>query len=144
MMHCVLTSSKHSLHAWTWSAVPWAGGVEQDFLEVPSMMLENFVWQPEVLKKLSCNVHDGSSLPDAKINAINESRTLMTGYTKMKYLAMALYDLKVHTAACAPYNFDGRNYNADSLFNAMLIKFTGIEQIAESFAGASWLHLLQG
>lgn len=33
--HCVLTNSKHSLHSWAWSAVPWPGGVEQDFLRCP-------------------------------------------------------------------------------------------------------------
>ena len=31
VMHCVLTKSKHSMQAWAWSAVPWPGGVEQDF-----------------------------------------------------------------------------------------------------------------
>lgn len=143
-MHCVLANSKHSLHSWAWSAVPWPGGVEQDFLEVPSMMLENFVWQPEVLKKLSHNVDDGSSLPDVTIEALNKSRTLMTGYTKTKYLAMALYDLRVHTAPCGPFNLDGESHDAASLFNAMVKKYTCIDQIPGSFAGASWLHLLQG
>ena len=144
VMHCVLANSKHSIHAWAWSAVPWPGGVEQDFLEVPSMMLENFVWQPEVLKKLSSHIHDGSSLPDATIKALNESRELMTGYTKTKYLAMAIYDLLVHSAASGPYILDGEIYDATSLFNAMMKKYTGIDQIPGSFAGASWLHLMQG
>lgn len=144
VMHCVLTNSKHSLHAWAWSAVPWPGGVEQDFLEVPSMMLENFVWQPEILKKLSSNINDGSSLPDAKIKALNESRGLMTGYTKTKYLAMALYDLQVHSAASGPYILDGEVHDGASLFNAMMKKYTGIGQIQGSFPGASWLHLMQG
>ena len=169
--HCVLTNSKHSLHSWAWSAVPWPGGVEQDFLEVPSMMLENFVWQPEVLKRLSSHINDGSSLPDETIHALNESRTLMTGCTKTKYLAMAIYDISVHSSHMArsvvyhcrdlvifycstvpltiftlsgSYNLDGENHDAASLFNAMMKKYTGVEQISDSFAGASWLHLMQG
>jgi thimet oligopeptidase len=144
VMHCVLTNSKHSLHAFSWSAVPWPGGVEQDFLEIPSMMLENFVWQPEVLKLLSHNIADGSRLPDATIKALNESRSLMTGYTKTKYLAMAMYDLHVHCSASAPYRLDGECHDVTSLFNVMMKKYTGIDQIRGSFAGASWLHLMQG
>ena len=69
----------------------------------------------------------------------------MTGYTKTKYLAMAIYDISVHTAANRGiYNLDGENHDATSLFNAMMKKYTGIEQISDSFAGASWLHLMQG
>jgi thimet oligopeptidase len=116
------------------------------------MMLENFVWQPEILKRLSSNIDDGSSLPLSTIRALNESRMLMTGYTKMKYLAMALYDLRVHTSAGPdatsdkqnPYVFDGVKHDAASLFNAMMKKYTGVEQIVGSFPGASWLHLMQG
>ena len=116
-------------------------GVEQDFLEVPSMMLEIFVWQPEVLKRLSSNVVDGTSLPDATIKALNESRMLMTGYAKTKYLALALYDLRVHAAAgptvaseeSNPYLFDGKPHDVVSLLNAMMKQYTGIEQIPGSY-----------
>ena len=142
-MHCCLTKSQHSLHSWTWSAAPWPGGVEQDFLEVPSMMLENFVWVPEILRRLSKNISDGSCLPESTIDALSKSRFLMTGYAKMKYLAMALYDLKVHGGP-GPYEFEGKEYDAVSLYNIMIEKYTGISPISGSFAAASWFHLLMG
>eukprot|EP00579_Thalassiosira_antarctica_P033032 CAMPEP_0201997582 /NCGR_PEP_ID=MMETSP0905-20130828/4508_1 /ASSEMBLY_ACC=CAM_ASM_000554 /TAXON_ID=420261 /ORGANISM="Thalassiosira antarctica, Strain CCMP982" /LENGTH=691 /DNA_ID=CAMNT_0048553295 /DNA_START=20 /DNA_END=2095 /DNA_ORIENTATION=+ len=141
--HCVLTNSRHSLHSWAWSAVPWPGGVEQDFLEVPSMMLENFVWCPEILRRLSKHVSDGSCLPESTIGALSKSRFLMTGYGKSKYLAMALYDLKVHNGP-GPYVFEGKEYDAVSLYNVMIEKYTGIAPMPESFAAASWFHLLMG
>jgi len=157
VMHCLLADTKHSIESWTWSAVPWPGGVQQDFLEVPSMMLENFVWEPEVLKRLSKHIDNDSSLPDETILSLNNSRTLMTGHAKSKYLAMSLFDLKVHSEPfIAPneqpestldsrrYELDGEIHGAASLFNAMVKKYTGIEQIPGSFAGASWLHLMQG
>lgn len=143
VMHCVLTNARHSLHSWAWSAVPWYGGVEQDMLEVPSMMLENFVWQPEVLRLLSKHEKDGSCLSERDIEALSESRFLMTGYTRSKYLAMALYDLKVHSGV-APYEFEGNEYDAISLYNAMIEKYTGVAPIQDSFAAASWFHLLMG
>ena len=33
--------------------VPWPGGVEQDFLEVPSMALEKFASEPELLARVA-------------------------------------------------------------------------------------------
>ena len=131
------------MHSWAWSAVPWPGGVEQDFLEVPSMMLENFVWCPEVLRRLSKHVSDGSCLPESTIDALSKSRFLMTGYAKSKYLAMAMYDLKVHSGP-GPYEFNGKRYDAVTLYNAMMQEYTGITPIPDSFAAASWFHLLMG
>eukprot|EP00586_Coscinodiscus_wailesii_P018962 CAMPEP_0172518514 /NCGR_PEP_ID=MMETSP1066-20121228/290872_1 /TAXON_ID=671091 /ORGANISM="Coscinodiscus wailesii, Strain CCMP2513" /LENGTH=75 /DNA_ID=CAMNT_0013300931 /DNA_START=156 /DNA_END=383 /DNA_ORIENTATION=- len=52
IIHSELGRAKHSVHTWAWSVLPWPGGMEQEFLEVPSMMLENFVWEMEILKSL--------------------------------------------------------------------------------------------
>jgi thimet oligopeptidase len=39
-------------------------GFRLDFVEAPSQMLENFVWDPMVLKQISSNVETGAPLPD--------------------------------------------------------------------------------
>ena len=36
--------------------VPWIGGVEMDYLEVPSMSLEKFMDVPDILKQISCDI----------------------------------------------------------------------------------------
>ena len=146
VMHCVLSQSKHSLQAWAWSAVPWPGGVEQDFLEVPSMMLENFVWQPDILRRLSHHIEDGSSLSEDDISALSKSRFMMEGYNRSRYLAMALYDLKVHspTNKDGLYEYNGESYDAISLYHAMMTDISGISQIPESFPVASWFHPMMG
>ena len=107
------------------------------------MMLENFVWSPEILQRLSKHVADGSCLPETTIEALSKSRFLMTGYAKSKYLAMSLYDLKVH-AGPGPYQFEGKEYDAVSLYNVMIEKYTQLAPMPESFAVASWFHLLMG
>jgi hypothetical protein len=40
VFHAVLSRVDYSLFAWTWPMMPWRGGVEQDYLEVPSMALQ--------------------------------------------------------------------------------------------------------
>lgn len=107
------------------------------------MMLENFVWNKEVLRRLSKHVTDGSPLPEPTIDALNKSRFIMTGYAKCKYLAMSLYDLKVHSGP-GPYEFEGKEHDAVTLYNAMIEKYTGIPSMPNSFSAASWFHLLMG
>ena len=97
----------------------------------------------ECAKLLGYDISDGSCLPESTIDALSKSRFLMTGYAKMKYLAMALYDLKVHSGP-GPYEFEGKEYDAVSLYNIMIERYTGISPISESFAAASWFHLLMG
>jgi len=143
VMHCVLSKSKYSVHAWAWSAVPWPGGVEQDFLEVPSMMLENFVWQPEVLHRLSKHYESGKSLPSTEIDALSASRGALEGYARSRFISMALFDLTVHSGP-GPYEFDGVKYNTVDFYNVITEKLSDIPSIKGSFACASWFHLMMG
>ena len=98
VMHCVLTKSRHSMQAWAWSAVPWPGGVEQDFLEVPSMMLENFVWRKEVLETLSNHNETNQALPEDEIEKLSRRDLPWTDIIAVDS-SMAMYDLLIHNQA---------------------------------------------
>jgi Zn-dependent oligopeptidase len=53
VIHCICSRAPYTLFSWAWSAVPYAAGVENDFLEVPSLMLENWMWEPTILQHIS-------------------------------------------------------------------------------------------
>ena len=72
-------------------------GYRVDFLEAPSQMLENFVWDPAILKRISSKVDTGEPLPDALIEKMNAARHYNQAWSETDGLFYALVDQKYHT-----------------------------------------------
>ena len=73
-------------------------GFRQDFVEAPSQMLENWVWDPAILKELSSNVTTGEPLPDDLIAKIRAARYVNNAYTTVQQIIYATVDMKYHTS----------------------------------------------
>jgi len=66
-------------------------GVPWDAVELPSQFMENFCWQPEVLKLISHN-----TLPDQLMTKLIESRYFMAGLQLLRQLEFGLFDFHLH------------------------------------------------
>ena len=53
--------------------------VERDFVEAPSQMLENWVWEAEPLLRMSQHYRTGSSIPQELLDKLIKSRQANTG-----------------------------------------------------------------
>ncbi len=72
-------------------------GFRQDFVEAPSQMLENFAWDPAILKRVSSNVTTGQPLPDALIQKMIAARYVHYALQTTGQIMYATVDMKYHT-----------------------------------------------
>lgn len=80
-------------------AVPSLGGVhgvEWDAVELPSQLMENFAWEPEVLRRISRHVETGKSLEGALIDRMLGARQFQSALKLARQLEFALFDLGMH------------------------------------------------
>jgi oligopeptidase A len=77
-------------------------GVPWDAVELPSQFLENYAWQPGVLRELSGHWRTGEPLPSEKIDVLNGSRTFMAGLATVRQLEFALFDFLLHGRETPP------------------------------------------
>lgn len=71
--------------------------VPQDFVEAPSQMLENWVWDKAVLDTFAADYRDPSKkIPAETIEALVAARQATEGYATRRQLSLGLIDLSMH------------------------------------------------
>lgn len=86
----------HMLTAVDVAAVSGINGVAWDAVELPSQFLENWAWQPEVLKSLSRHYQTDEQLPDALIDKLLAAKNFQSAMMTMRQLEFSLFDLLLH------------------------------------------------
>ncbi len=67
--------------------------VKTDFVEMPSQMLEEWLWDPAILKQISKHYKTGEQLPDETINTLIELKNLTSAGDIQRQLVFALVSL---------------------------------------------------
>ena len=94
VMHGLLSRSRFV--AQTGFAVPL------DFVEAPSQMLENWVWDKAVLDTFAADYRDPTKkIPAETIAALDAARQATEGYTTRRQLSLGLIDLALHARPTA-------------------------------------------
>jgi peptidyl-dipeptidase Dcp len=68
----------------------------QDYVELPSQLLENWALVPEVLAEHARHVDSGEPIPPALVAAIKAASTFNQGFETVRYSASTLIDLALH------------------------------------------------
>lgn len=73
-------------------------GFRADFVEAPSQMLENWAWDPAILKRISSHVTTGEPLPDALVQKMIAARYFDYALMTTQQILYASVDMKFHSA----------------------------------------------
>jgi thimet oligopeptidase len=111
-----------------------SGNLRQDFVEAPSQMLENWMWQPSILRRVSRHVKSGSPLPDRLINRMLALKHLDDGWLWARQAFYATYDMRLHTS---PPDVD-----PTALFFQLFQEITPVSQPDSTVPEASFGHLM--
>jgi Zn-dependent oligopeptidase len=91
IMHQTLTKAKYGRFS--------GSNVARDFVEAPSQMLENFVWDPAVLASLSGHYKDHSKkLPKDLLDKMLAARNADVGLVNLRQLLFGTVDMAYHGA----------------------------------------------
>lgn len=110
--------------------------IEQDFVEAPSQMLENWCYQESVLNLLSEHKNFKNKIPAEMVAKIKQSELLHTGFFSKRQLSFATFDFKIHTLSEAELV----NFDINAFWNKLNTEVTLLPYSGDAFP-ASFSHL---
>ena len=130
--------SGHALHA-LFTDGPYrrtAGSVPNDFVELPSQIMENWASEPEVLRVYAKHYKTGEVIPQQLITKLEKSAQFNQGFETVELLAASMLDMDWHTL---PFNGDVEAFEKASMDKIGLIK-----EIAPRYRSTYFSHIFSG
>ncbi len=108
--------------------------VAWDYIETHSQLLENWAWQPQVLKQISAHYKTGEPLPDTMIAALVKSKHAgaATAFIRQNFLGQ--FDVAAHAA--------DKRVDTTKLYAQMMKNITGIPMTPGTYPQASFGHIM--
>ena len=104
----------HALH-FLFTDVRYSGliGVEGDFVELPSQIMENWALTPQMLSTYATHYRTGEIIRDQYVSRIQKSALFNQGFSTTELIAAALSDMDIHSIEnYSTIDIDGFEYNA--------------------------------
>jgi peptidyl-dipeptidase Dcp len=94
--------------------------VARDFVELPSQIMENWAFEPEVLKMYAKHYETGEVIPQELIDKIKKASQFNQGFATVEYLAASFLDMDWHTLT-EPKELDVNKFETESMNRIGLI-----------------------
>lgn len=135
VMDSIVSHTKYYSHGGTSIYNDRGTGTPRDFVEAPSQMLENWVWNPESLAMLSGHYKTGEKLPKDMLDKLLAIKNVANGYVNMRQLFMATMDLDYHT---------NPPVSSTISWNEKMKQMLKIEPLDTVYPQASFGHIMSG
>lgn len=116
------------------------GDVPIDFVELPSQIMEHWVFEPEVLKAYAKHYQTGEVMPQALVDKIVKSGKYGQGFATTEFLAAALLDMRYHSLKEIPTNFSTETFEKQVLND----EYGLISQIPPRYRSTYFSHTMGG
>ncbi len=114
-------------------------GVPRDFVELPSQIMEHWVFEPEVLKVYARHYESGEEMPAALIEKLDKAGKYGQGFITTEYLGASLLDMDYHVLKQMPANFDVLAFESQQMGKRGLLK-----QIPPRYRSTYFNHTMGG
>lgn len=114
-------------------------GVPRDFVELPSQVMEHWVFEPEVLKVYAKHYETGEEMPLALVEKLDKSSKYGQGFATAEYLQASLLDMDYHVLKEIPAELDILTFEADAMK-----KRNALSQIPPRYRSTYFNHTMGG
>jgi len=131
----------HALHGLlTQCTYPSLSGtnVSRDFVELPSQVMENWCWEPEVMKTYARHYKTGEVMPKELMDKIQLAGTFNQGFVNTELLSASLLDMDYHTIK------DTADIDVSAFENSSLARMGMIPQIIVRYRSTIFNHVFGG
>ena len=129
LLHDLLTTSELYSQSGT--------SVAMDFVEAPSQMIENWVWNKESLSLFATHYETNEIIPDSLLNRMMKARNIQSGNNLLQQIFYGMLDLTLHE------QFDSSNVKSTTeIMSELQNSITNYDYIEGTHMQASFDHLL--
>ena len=108
-----------------------------DFVEVPSTTLQQWAYEPSVMRRVSGHYKDGTrKLPEETIKNLIAARYMDSGMHYLRLIAMSMIDMRYHTAR-------GR-VDVTRIYEKLMKKISLVSVVEGSHPEANFAHIMGG
>jgi len=112
--------------------------VPRDFVELPSQIMENWAFEPEVLKLYAKHYQTGEPIPPSLVDKIVQSAKFNQGFATVEYLAASFLDMQWHTLS------DTVSHSTPQLEDELFTRIGLINEIKSRYLSTNFSHIVGG
>lgn len=112
--------------------------VVRDFVELPSQIMENWCFEPQVIRTYAKHYKTGEVMPDEMIEKIQKAGTFNQGFVMTELLSAAILDMDYHTLKSTD------NLDVNAFEKASMEKMGMIPEIIVRYRSTNFNHIFAG
>lgn len=112
--------------------------VSRDFVELPSQVMENWCWEPEVMKTYALHYETGEVMPKELMDKIQLAGTFNQGFVNTELLSAAILDMDYHSMK------EVKDIDVTAFEKASLDKIGMIPEIIVRYRSPIFKHIFEG